>query len=125
MIVTSPGSQETPVLGLWVAGGGSGVPGPPTIAHRLTGSANLGLLLPIVWHPVSCPPVPVVRLHPFIPFSGYSWILPAPVSMSLTEVRTWSDRTPVAGTVVSAGPYSFSLTRLSVLGDRTPSVPWP
>jgi len=103
LIRRSLGRQETSALGLRVAGVESGLSWPLRIAHWLTESSKLGLLLPIVWHPVPYRPVLVIGPRPFLPFSGSSWPLPTPSSMSPAVVRMSSDRNPEAGTAVSAG----------------------
>jgi len=102
-MLKSPGSRDTSVFGLRVAGGELGLPGLLTIEHSLSGSLKPGLPLPIGWRPVSCHPAPVIGLGPSPPFAGLCWLLPLRASTFPTVVRTSNDRIPEVGTVVSAG----------------------
>jgi len=97
----SPGSWETSVLGLRVAGK-SELLCPLMIAHLQTASRKLRLPLPIVVCPESYHPTPVIALRLFLPLSEFSRLPPAPVSAFVTVVRTSNGCTAGAGTVVIA-----------------------
>ena len=85
-------------------GSGVGLPKPLRIAHSLTASSMLRLLLTIVTHLVSYCPTPILALRLFPLFSEFSWLPPAPASTSATVVRMLEDHTVEARTTVSANP---------------------
>jgi hypothetical protein len=119
-ILKCPGSRETSVFSLPVAGGVLGLPMRLRIAHWLTESSNLRPPHWHLWRPWSCLPILAAGLRLSPPSGGFSETRRGRSSTAGSVVRTSYGRRMGVRTVSFAGRKPASVGQVSVAGDRTP-----